>query len=145
MPLIEKLIKKVIHLFGKLLRTLNICRLRFAGAKIGRNTMISLRSKIDTRRGKVIIGNNSLITYGCVIVSHDASAKIRKDGKSGKGVVKIGNRVYLGVNSIVLPNVIIGDGSVIGAGSIVTKDIPPGVIAVGNPARVIKRIGDSDN
>lgn len=58
--------------------------------------------------------------------------------------IKIGSDVWIGGNSVVLPGVTIGDGVVIGAGSVVTKDIPCGVIAAGNPCRVIRRITDDD-
>jgi acetyltransferase-like isoleucine patch superfamily enzyme len=63
-----------------------------------------------------------------------------RPGDTGDGDVVIGNNVYLGVNSVILRNVTIGSNSVIGAGSIVISDIPSNVVAVGNPARVIKVI-----
>ena len=53
--------------------------------------------------------------------------------------IKIENDVWIGANSVVLPGVQIGNHSVIGAGSIITKDIPPYSVAVGNPARIVKR------
>ena len=56
-----------------------------------------------------------------------------------KGDVVIGNDVWIGANSVVLPGVQIGNHSVIGAGSIITKNIPPYSVAVGNPARIVKR------
>ena len=55
-----------------------------------------------------------------------------------------GKNVWLGAGVIVLPGVTIGDNSVIGAGSVVTKDIPANVIAVGNPCRVLREIGERD-
>lgn len=55
-----------------------------------------------------------------------------------KRIIKIGNDVWIGANACVMPGVKIGDGAVIGAGAIVTKDIPPFAVAVGNPARVIR-------
>ena len=57
--------------------------------------------------------------------------------------ITIGNDVWLGAGVIVLPGITIGECSVIGAGAVVTKDIPPYSIAVGNPARVIKTINKS--
>ena len=56
--------------------------------------------------------------------------------------IKVGNNVWFGGNVVVLPNVKIGDNSVIGAGSVVTKDIPSNVVAVGNPCKVIKEINN---
>lgn len=58
--------------------------------------------------------------------------------------IHIGNDVWLGGGVIVLGGVTIGDGAVIGAGSVVTHDIPPGVVAVGNPCRVLRPIGEKD-
>ena len=64
-------------------------------------------------------------------------SNVKVVGKSN-GKVEIGNAVWIGDSVIVLPNVKIGDGAVIGAGSVVTKSIPPFSVAVGNPAHVIK-------
>lgn len=58
--------------------------------------------------------------------------------------VRIGRNCWLGAGVVVLPGVTIGDNSVIGAGSVVTKDVPPNVIAVGNPCRVLREIGEHD-
>ncbi len=58
--------------------------------------------------------------------------------------VRIGRNCWLGAGVIVLPGVTIGDGTVIGAGSVVTKDIPAGVVAVGNPCRVMRQISEHD-
>ncbi|WP_019616889.1 sugar O-acetyltransferase [Psychromonas ossibalaenae] len=58
--------------------------------------------------------------------------------------VNIGNNVWIGANSVVLPGVSIGENSVIGAGSVVTKDIPENVVAVGNPCRVLRAINERD-
>lgn len=54
--------------------------------------------------------------------------------------VKIGKRCWIGAGAIILPGVTVGDDTVIGAGSVVTKDIPSGVVAVGNPCRAIKTL-----
>lgn len=58
--------------------------------------------------------------------------------------VHIGNNVWVGANSVILPGVTIGDNSVIGAGSVVTRDIPANVVAFGNPCRVAREIGERD-
>ena len=59
-------------------------------------------------------------------------------------IVTIGNDVWIGGNVCVMPGVTIGDNTIIGAGSVVTKDIPPGVIAVGNPCKVLRPITEED-
>ena len=61
---------------------------------------------------------------------------ISVDGKP----VKIGNDCWIGGNAIILPGIKIGDGSIIGAGSVVTRDIPEHVMAAGNPAKVLKKL-----
>ena len=58
--------------------------------------------------------------------------------------VTIGNNVWIGAHSVVLPGVTIGDNAVIGAGSIVTRDIPANTVAVGNPCRVMREITEKD-
>ncbi len=58
--------------------------------------------------------------------------------------VHIGNNVWIGANAVILPGVTIGDNTVIGAGSVVAKDIPANVVAVGNPCRVLREISDRD-
>jgi acetyltransferase-like isoleucine patch superfamily enzyme len=136
---LKKIMRWMIHWLGNGLRGIQYIYLRMAGVRIGRNTMISLHAKIDVRRGQVIIGDNCHITYGCVILSHDYAARIlgkEKDPEAGK--VIIGNNVFIGVNSVILPNVTIGDNSIIGAGSVVNCDIPPKVVAAGNPIKILK-------
>lgn len=58
--------------------------------------------------------------------------------------VHIGENVWVGAGAVILPGVSIGNDSVIGAGSVVTKDIPANVVAVGNPCRVLREIGEHD-
>jgi len=137
---VANIIRTFIHLAGNVARNSRIAFLRASGVQIGDDCMLSMRAKIDVRRGKVVIGDNCTITYGCIILSHDRSEMHINPGSSGEYTTTLGDNVYLGVGSIILPGVTIGDNSVIGAGAIVTKDVPPGVVAVGNPAKVIKEI-----
>lgn len=88
----------------------------------------------------VEIGDDVTITNS-TILAHDASTKLHF-GKAKIGKVKIGNRVFIGYNSVVLCNVTIGDDVIVAAGSIVTKSIPPNSIVAGNPARVIGTTSD---
>ena len=96
--------------------------------------------------GQVKIGNQVLIgpNVGIYDANHALDAEERMDGALLPGKVTIGNRVWIGGGTIILPNVTIGDDTVIGAGSIVTHDIPSGVVAVGNPCRVLREITDKD-
>lgn len=71
---------------------------------------------------------------------HPLEPQRRRDRLEAAKPITIGNNVWLGGGVIVCPGVTIGDDSVIGAGAIVTRDIPPGVLAVGNPARVVREL-----
>lgn len=104
---------------------------------------------------KVDIGNDVLISWGCTIVDHNSHAvdwASRKNDvvawgqgkKDWSGVkinpVKICDRAWIGFNVIILKGVTIGEGAIVGAGSVVTKDVPPYTIVAGNPARTIREI-----
>ena len=84
----------------------------------------------------VMIGPNTTITT----VGHPISPKGRRKHLAQASEIRIGNDVWLGANVTVLPGVSIGDNVVVGAGAVVTKDIPDNSLAVGVPARVIKEI-----
>lgn len=89
---------------------------------------------------KIKIGADTFIGPNCGLYTavHPTNAKDRVAGKEWARPITIGNGVWLGGNVVVLPGVTIGDRAVIGAGSVVTKDIPPDTVAVGNPCKVIK-------
>lgn len=75
---------------------------------------------------------------------HPIDPELRRKVAQFNIPVRIGNNVWIGANSVILPGVTIGDNTVIGAGSIVTKDIPANVVAVGNPCRVLRAINERD-
>lgn len=87
----------------------------------------------------VTIGNNVTLAPNVTILSHDASSQVHM-GYTRLGLVTIGDNVFIGAGSIILPGVKIGNNVVIAAGSVVTKDIPDEVVAAGMPARVVKSI-----
>ena len=75
---------------------------------------------------------------------HPIDPELRRQGLQFNMPVRIGNHCWLGAGVIVMPGVTIGDNTVIGAGSIVTKDIPSDVVAVGNPCRVLREVTEKD-
>lgn len=95
---------------------------------------------------KVTIGDDVLIgpNVGIYTAGHPIDAKQRAEGWELAKPITIGNRVWIGGGSILNPGVRIGDNSIIGSGSVVTKDIPPSVIAVGNPCRVLREVTEAD-
>ena len=91
---------------------------------------------------KVCFGDNVFIGPNCgfYTAEHPINAAERNLGLEKTRPIYVGDNVWFGGNVVVLPGVKIGSNSVIGAGSVVTKDIPDGVIAVGNPCKVLKKI-----
>ncbi|MEG1027888.1 MAG: sugar O-acetyltransferase [Oscillospiraceae bacterium] len=96
--------------------------------------------------GKVTIGNNVMFAPNVAIYTagHPVHPISRNSGYEYGMPITIGNNVWIGGNSVVLPSVTIGDNCVIGAGSVVTKDIPENTIACGNPCKVIRKITEDD-
>ena len=95
---------------------------------------------LDTN--KVKFGDNVFIGPNCgfYAAGHPVDVEQRNKGLEYAKPIEIGNNVWIGGNVVVLPGIKIGDNTVIGAGSVVTKNIPSNVIAVGNPCKVIKEI-----
>ena len=94
----------------------------------------------------IYIGDSVMIAPNVVIATgtHPICPELREQVYQYNLPVHIGNRVWIGAGAIILPGVTIGDNSVIGAGSVVTKDIPSDVVAVGNPCRVLREINEYD-
>jgi acetyltransferase-like isoleucine patch superfamily enzyme len=143
------------HFFQSVKYAINIS----SNSIIGKNTRIS-----SGQDGKVFIAENVLVDDYTFIMAHesisigkntkiaafcfitdfnhrfeDKKISIVKQGYNAKPVL-IGENVWIGTHSVILPGVTIGNRAIIGAGSIVTKDVPANSIAVGNPAKVIKNI-----
>ena len=95
---------------------------------------------------KVEFGENVFIGPNCSFCTpeHPIEAVARNEGKEYAKSIKIGNNVWFGSNVVVLGGVTIGDNTVIGAGSVVTRNIPSNVIAIGNPCKILRNI-ESDN
>ena len=94
----------------------------------------------------IFVGNNVLFGPNVTVSAgtHPIHPELRSKQAQYNIPIHIGNNVWIGANSVILPGVNIGDNSVIGAGSVVTKDIPSNVVAVGNPCRVLREINEND-
>lgn len=94
----------------------------------------------------ITIGDNVLIgpNVGIYSASHPLHASPRTEGWEIAKSIIIGNQVWIGAHACILPGVKIGDNTVVGAGSVVTRDLPANVLAVGNPCRVVRTISDAE-
>jgi exopolysaccharide acyltransferase PssR len=105
---------------------------RVWGMDIDPTAWFSLAVRFDRTYPRGIhVGSESYVAFGAVLLSHDMTRGLYAD-------TCIGARCFVGAHSIILPGVRVGDGSIVGAGSVVTTDVPPSVIVAGNPARVIR-------
>lgn len=121
-----------------------IAYLRAFGVEIGEGCIIRgpQTARIDISRPALVsIGNNVDINMHFQLLTHDWSSFVFRlkyhDFINSSGRVNIGSNIYIGTNVIVLRGVTIGDNCIIGAGSIVTRDIPPNSVAIGAPCRVV--------
>ncbi len=94
----------------------------------------------------IYIGDHTMLGPNCTLATanHPILPQLREQAYQYNLPIRIGRNCWLGAGVIVVPGVSIGDNTVIGAGSVVTKDIPANVVAVGNPCRVLRPIGEHD-
>ncbi len=132
---------------------------------MGKNVTIEPTFRCDYGRN-IHIGDNFFANFDCIILdvctvtigsdvlfgprvclytaAHPLDAEVRRSGLEYGQPIHIGDTVWIGGNAVINPGVSIGARSIIGSGSVVTKDIPPDVVAAGNPCRVIRAINDTD-
>jgi len=113
--------------------------LRKQGMKIGENCYIDTLA-FSTEPYLIEIGDHVGISDGTVFITHDAGIRcFRQDFPEDDifGKIKIGNNVFIGINCTLLPNTLIGDNCIIGAGSVVRGRFPENSVIIGNPAKVL--------
>ena len=131
---------------------------RAAEVRIGSRTHIGGSTLLDAA-SRIVIGDDVLIAFGVLIMDHDshspAFSERRDDVRDWMlgtkewthvkvSPVEIADKAWIGARSIVLEGVHIGEGAIVGAGSVVTKDVPPWTIVAGNPARVIRALTEEE-
>ena len=143
----QKLLKELIADFGEEITILNgfICDYGY-NLSIGDHTFINNRMYIMDS-AKVTIGKWCFFGPNCALYCsiHPIIATERNTGLEKAKPITIGDNVWFGGNVTVLPGVTIGSNTVIGAGSVVTHDIPSGVVDVGNPCKVLREITEKDS
>jgi acetyltransferase-like isoleucine patch superfamily enzyme len=105
---------------------------RALGMDIDPTAWFSLKVHFDRTHPRGIhVGAESYIAFGAVILTHDMSRGVYAD-------TRIGRRCFIGAHAVILPGITVGDGSIVGAGSVITRDVPETSIVAGNPARVVR-------
>lgn len=118
----------------------NVALARWKGVIVGERCRIYIR-EFGTEPFLIKIGDRVTITQGCILLTHDGSTWLIRDNNGVRhqkySDITLGDDVFLGANSIVMPGVRIGNKVIVGAGSVVTKNIPDNTVVAGNPAREI--------
>jgi len=130
---------KLRELISKLLRRPSLYEQAVkAGVKIGGGNIIYTKFW-STEPYLITIGNNCQITAGVTFLTHGGAHVLRNEIPDFDtfGKIKIGNNVYIGTRSLILPGVTIDDNVIVAAGSVVTKSVPTNVVIGGNPARIL--------
>jgi acetyltransferase-like isoleucine patch superfamily enzyme len=109
---------------------------------VGENVFINSGCRFQDQGG-ITIGDGVLIGHNVVLATLNHDIDPRKRNTMHPAPITIGKDVWIGANATVVPGVTIGDGAIIAAGAVVTKDVPPNVIVGGVPAKILKKIESS--
>jgi acetyltransferase-like isoleucine patch superfamily enzyme len=124
--------------------------LRFLGASIGKGCSVYTDAEnFGTEPWLIRVGNDVTLGQDVLLITHDGTSRLFRDNLPGAspfgnrfGTITIRDNCFVGNNAILLPGIEIGPDSAVGAGSVVTKSVPPRTVVAGNPARVIKTLDE---
>ena len=120
--------------------TLRIFFHRLRGVKIGKNVEVGYFCIIgNVHPYMVTIEEGAVISARATLLEHDNSYYFTRGGKIKFGPVVIKKKAFIGLNSVIMPNVTVGERSIVGANSLVLKDVPPDTVVGGVPAKEIKK------
>ncbi|MFQ5744905.1 MAG: acyltransferase [Acidobacteriota bacterium] len=148
MKLLERLFSPVIYFVNSLLMQTHYCHGPRSRLHIGRGVTL-VNTLFNVASGHIYIGDNTIFGHNCMVLTgrHEFVDGRRRKLVAGSGEIPaeghdivIGTGCWVASGAIILGRVTIGDNSIVGAGSVVTEDLPAGVFAAGVPARVIKKI-----
>ena len=143
--LLNKIIRNIFHnIYAKMS---HVSYAKFIGVRMGSNVFIydNPINMFGTEPWAVKLGNNVHITREVLFVTHDGGTLLFRDQFPDLEItapISVGDNVYIGVRSIILPGVCIGNNVIIAAGSVVTRDIPDNSVYGGVPAKFIKSTDD---
>jgi acetyltransferase-like isoleucine patch superfamily enzyme len=128
------------------LNAVRVRALRYAGYNVGHEVYIGeelhVTDDLEREDCGLTIGDRVSIAQRVLIVlsSHPNSARLRGPPLAVRGHVSIQDDAWIGAGAIILTNITIGKGAIVGAGAVVTKDVAPATVVVGNPARVLRSL-----
>jgi acetyltransferase-like isoleucine patch superfamily enzyme len=145
--IIKRLINILQMKYASPIRRAELVKIRAGGVKLGNNCEVYPGVSFGSEPYLIDMGNNVRLTKGVTFITHDGGIWTLRnlgllEGADIFGVIKVGDNVHIGINSIIMPGVNIGSNCIIGCGAVVTKDIPDNSIAVGVPAKVIQSINE---
>jgi acetyltransferase-like isoleucine patch superfamily enzyme len=124
---------------------------RWRGAEIGDGTIIYRHVRFGSEPWLVKVGRGTWLTVGVEFVTHDGSISVIRNGNfeidpnqpiNRYGPIEVGDNCFIGLHSIIMPGVKIGNDCIVAAGSVVSRDVPDGTIVAGNPARPLGSVAD---
>lgn len=147
MGLLSTLIHKLVYLheYWITCRGDKVSYLRTLGAKIGNNCdIITNVTNFGSEPWLVQVGDKVTLAHGSWLITHDGSSRLFRDkfalmNKYGNkfGTIVIEDNCFIGINAIILPGVVIGNNSIVGSGSVITRSVAPNSVVAGNPAKYI--------